>query len=275
MSIRPARERRRPQWQIDESIIWADERDDENKPPGVPHVIVEVHAPPKPEKVRRPPKGGKAPAKERPKGGGHRQAPGGKIEPSVQAAQIISGDTSGIVMEKQGDREYLDETEVATWGFLKDAKLRVFKVPGGEVLFDLDPSSYDKFRWAAKHTRRLLTGEPVNVAIAAKESFGPKLKCEVCDQKTGQPVYGRDGTTVLYYLRTPHFGIDHTRPEEPSYYRTKTKGVLLEQLKEGAARILCLDCEAYYTRDAGNTSSHHYDPNSAGTLVQKRKSATE
>ena len=111
----------------------------------------------------------------------------------------------------------------------------------------------------AKHTRRNSSGEPEAAAIEAKESYGAELECALCGRPTGQPVVGRDGEH-LYNRRPCHFKIDHTKHRKPSWLGTNDWRVLLEQLENGDAQVLCLRCEANKTYDAppGQGTSHNY-----------------
>ena len=176
---------------------------------------------------------------------------------------------------KQGEagRDYTGETKVLSEGHLKGATMRAFKSGAArDTYWDLDPDSYDAFPWAAKHTRRIASGESKDPSIRSKEAAGGDLKCIRCFRKTGQPVLGPGGN-LLYNLRSCHFRTDHLLSYEPSWWGKRVHGNFTEQVKSGAAQTLCNRCEADRTYDAlpGQGTSHKYDEKAEGEMVKKRK----
>ena len=209
---------------------------------------------------------------------GHSRLPGAQGPISQSARRLLdAADEEEVLMKpKKGEagRAYTGETKVLSEGHLKGATMRAFKNSHRETIWDLAPVSYDAFPWAAKHTRRIASGEAKDPSIRSKEAAGGALTCLRCDCQTGQPVLGPGGN-LLYYLRTCHFRTDHLLSYEPSWWRKKIHGNFTEQVKSGTAQTLCIDCESDRTYDAlpGQGTSHTYDEKAEGKMIKKRKVA--
>ena len=196
---------------------------------------------------------------------GHGRIPGEQGLPSAASARFLDGiDKEAIlVMEKEGTRNYIvGETIVLgeAAGDWDGVTLRAYigaKDAAQVKRYDLHPNSYKLVPFAAMYTRRYASGEAINPKIQACEELGPDLECFRCRCKTGVEVRRLNGTT--YNRRACHFVVNHTKIKKPSWFKTKRKGVIAQQLKNGDAEVLCLRCDAVGTHSTrpGQGTSHN------------------
>ena len=195
---------------------------------------------------------------------GHARIPGAQGPPSAAATRFLAADdqTEVLIKEKEGARNYIDAKTIVLGedaGDWSGVTLRAFKGAGAasNTHYDLHPDSYELVPWAAQQTPRNSAGVAHAPKIAACEEIGPDLECFRCRCKTGELLRRLDDTT--YRRRACFFVVNHTKGKKPSWFKTKRKGVVAQQLKNGEAEVLCLRCDAVSTHSAppGQGTSHN------------------
>lgn len=201
----------------------------------------------------------------------------GTIRPSLSSTLFLDGadkEEVEVFSKKEGeDRRYTGITIKATVPYIKGAELVQYR-SAGETFYELAEHEHERFRHAARFTRRGKTGAAASPKIRTKEEECAKpggLTCKFCDLKAGTAVKNAQGNT-LYYANVTLFGQDH-KGIMPSFVGTRLHGVARDQLNFGESQHLCRMCDgvrSYDQRVGTQGGPGKYDTSSARVVVPNR-----